>query len=292
MKSMTAFGRGEKTAEGRTVAVEIRTLNRRYLETAVRLPREFLQLEDPIKKTVAERISRGRVDVIVTVRSGTEVEREVEVNLPLARAYHKALCELGESLGMRDAVRLETLLSLEGIVTAAEAEKDVEAIWAVLSSCLNEALDALEAMRVSEGEAIQREFEQRLHQVATRLADIKELAPSVLAQCHDRLKERITLLTEGKVELDPARLAQEAAHLADKGDITEEIVRSESHLQQFRGMLESWGPTGRALDFLLQELNREVNTMGSKGGDAQIAHMVVELKSELEKIREQVQNVE
>lgn len=294
LKSMTAFGRDEKTVEGRTFTVEIRSLNRRYLETTVRLPREFLQLEERIKKIVAGKISRGRVDVMVSIRNSSLVDRDIEVNIPLAKAYHEALCKLSKSLGMEeeDEVSLGTLLSMEGVITATEPEKDLEETWATLSSCVGNALEAVDAMRVSEGEAIYREFQQRLQQLEERLSEIKELAPSVLAQCHNRLKERISLLTEGKVELDPSRLAQEAAHLADKGDITEEIVRAESHFQQFRGMIESKGPTGRALDFLLQELNREVNTMGSKGGDAQLAHMVVDLKSELEKIREQVQNLE
>jgi uncharacterized protein (TIGR00255 family) len=169
---------------------------------------------------------------------------------------------------------------------------DLERTWAALSPCIDEALEGMDAMRISEGKAIRDDFKTRLRLVEEGLAGVKTLAPSVLSEYHGRLKERITLLTEGMVELDPNRLAQEAAFLADKGDITEEIVRAESHLRQFQAMLESDGPAGRALDFLLQELNREINTIGSKGGDAQLSHMVVALKSELEKIREQVQNVE
>jgi uncharacterized protein (TIGR00255 family) len=256
------------------------------------MPREFLPLEERIKKLAATKVSRGRVDVMVTLRSSSEVNADIEVNLPLAKSYYRALSELNESVGIEDKVRLGTLLSMEGIVTVTEPETDLEETWKILSACVSDALEAIDTMRISEGEAIFREFQERLEKVDANLADIKVLTPSLLSQHHERLKERISVLTEGTVELDPSRLAQEAAYLVDKSDITEEIVRAESHLQQFRNMIESKGPTGRALDFLLQELNREVNTMGSKGGDARLSHMVVDLKSELEKLREQVQNIE
>jgi len=292
IKSMTAFGRAEKEVEGRTYAAEIRSVNRRYLEVSVRLPRQLLPLEERIRNLVATRISRGRVDVIVRVRNGSEAISSIEVNLPLAKAYHKALRELNDALDIDEEVGLRELLGFEKIVVATEPEADLEKTWEPLSSCISEALDGVDVMRVSEGRAIYNDFEKRLHSVEESLSRIKALAPSVLSGYHDRLKERIVALTEGKVEIDPNRLAQEAAFLADKSDITEEIVRAESHLKQFHSMIESEGSAGRALDFLLQELNREVNTIGSKGGDAQLSHMVVALKSELEKIREQVQNVE
>jgi uncharacterized protein (TIGR00255 family) len=169
---------------------------------------------------------------------------------------------------------------------------DLEKTWATLSSCIDEALEGFDAMRISEGRAIGDDFQKRLHSVEQGLSRIKAMAPAVFSEYHDRLEERIALLTEGKVELDPSRLAQEAAFLAEKSDITEEIVRAESHVRQFRTMMESGGAAGRALDFLLQELNREINTVGSKGGDPELSHMVVTVKSELEKIREQVQNIE
>ncbi len=292
IKSMTAFGRVEKTVEDRSYAVEMRCLNRRYRETSVRLPHQFLPLEERIKKLVATRILRGRVDVVVKVKSSSEAIPEIEVNVPLAKGYYRALSELNEALKIKQNVGLETLLGLGGIITATEPEVDLEKIWAALSSCIEKALADIDVMRVAEGNAIYRDFQQRLESVEESLSRIKALAPSVLSEYHDRLKERITVLTEGKVEVDPNRMAQEAAFLADKSDIMEEIVRAESHLKQFRGMIDSEGPAGRALDFLLQELNREVNTIGSKGGDAQLSHVVVSLKSELERIREQVQNIE
>ncbi len=292
IKSMTAFGRAEKTAEGTSYTVEMRCVNRRYCEISVRMPHQLAALEERIKKQVAARVLRGRVDVVVKVKDGAEKNPEIEVNLPLAKAYYRALSKLNETLETGEKVGLQTLLSLEGIITAVEAEVDLEKTWSALSSCIDEALKGVDAMRISEGHALYHDFEKRLQSIGDSLSRIKELAPSVLSEYHSRLKERVTVLTDGNVELDPARLAQEAAFLADKSDITEEIVRAESHLKQFRTIMESEGAVGRALDFLLQELNREVNTIGSKAGDAELSHMVVGLKSELEKIREQVQNVE
>jgi len=292
IKSMTAFGRAEKTVEGRTYTVEMRTLNSRYCEISVRMPLRLFTLEDRIKKLVATKVSRGRVDVTVKVKNGSQCTAEIEVNLPLARAYYKTLSELNKTLGIEEKVGLQTLLGMERIVTAIEPEEDLEKTWSDLSSCISEALEGIDAMRISEGKAIYQDFQKRLQSVEESLSGIKGLAPSVSSQHLSRLKERIATLTQDTIEIDPNRLAQETAFLADKSDITEEIVRSESHLKQFRSMVESEDPAGRALGFLLQELNREVNTIGSKAGDAQLSQIVVGLKSELEKLREQVQNVE
>jgi uncharacterized protein (TIGR00255 family) len=292
IKSMTAFGRAEREDEGRTCVVEIRTLNRRYLEVSVRLPRQWFPLEDRVKKRVGGRIARGRVDVNVKVKNSSEAISDIEVNVPLAKAYHESLQELNGILGIEEKVGLQMLLGMEGVVTAAEPEMDLDKSWATLSLCIDEALEGADAMRISEGKTVYDDFQKRLGFVDDSLSKMKALAPSILSGHHDRLHERITALTEGKVELDPNRLAQEVAFLVDKSDITEELVRAESHVKQFRGMIESEEPAGRSLDFLLQELNREVNTIGSKGGNAELSQIVVSLKSELEKIREQVQNVE
>lgn len=292
IKSMTAFGRAEKRDEGHSYVVEMRSVNRRYCEITVRMPQQLLALEERIKKLVATKVSRGRVDVTVKVQKGPEAIPEIEVNIPLAKAYHRALSELSENLETEEKIGLQAVLGLGGIITATEPEADLEKTWAALSSCIGDALESMDAMRISEGNALCLDFQKRLRTVDQGLSDVKVLAPSVLSEYHSRLKDRIAVLTEGKVELDPNRLAQEAAFLADKSDITEEIVRAESHLEQFRSMIESGGPAGRALDFLLQELNREVNTIGSKAGDASLCHTVVTIKSELEKIREQVQNIE
>ncbi|MBW1859450.1 MAG: YicC family protein [Deltaproteobacteria bacterium] len=292
IKSMTAFGRAEKEDEGRTYIVEIRTLNRRYLEVLVRLPRQWFPMEDRVKKLVGGKIARGRVDVSVKVKDRAETVSRIEVNVPLAQACLRALRDLNRTLELEERIGLKMLLAMEGVVTATEPEVDLDRSWKTLSSCIGEALEGVDAMRISEGKTVYDDFQKRLGLVDNGFSKIKALSPSILSEYHDRLHERITVLTEGKVELDPNRLAQEVAFLVDKGDITEEIVRAQSHLKQFRGMIESEGAAGRSLDFLLQELNREVNTIGSKVGDAELSQVVVSLKSELEKIREQVQNVE
>ena len=292
IKSMTAFGRAEKEGEGRKYIVEIRTLNRRYLEVLVRLPRQWFPLEDRVKKLVGGKIARGRVDVSLKVQDSAEAATKFEMNLPLAKTYLRALRDLNEALLLEDRIGLNMILSMEGVITNTASEVDLDKSWATLSSCIDEALEGANAMRMSEGQTIYDDFQKRLEFVEKSLSQVKALVPSVLSEYHSRLKERITVLTEGKVELDPNRIAQEVAFLVDKGDITEEIVRAQSHLKQFRSMIESGGAAGRSLDFLLQELNREVNTIGSKGGDAELSQVVVSLKSELEKIREQVQNVE
>jgi uncharacterized protein (TIGR00255 family) len=292
IKSMTAFGRAERALEDRAFAVEIRCLNRRYCEISVRVPQKLLPLEDRVKKLVKKRIARGRVDVTVKVKSGTEPVPDITLNVPLAKAHYAALCQLGEVLAIRETASLETLLGIEGIIVASEPEVDQEKTWEMLAVCVSEALESVETMRIAEGRAIYEDFQTRLQKVEEGIGALKALAPSVLSQYQDRLMERIRVLTEGKVEIDPNRLAQEAAFLGDKSDVTEEIVRAESHLNQFRSMIALHEPAGRTLDFLLQELNREINTIGSKAGDAELSHMVVALKSELEKIREQVQNVE
>ncbi len=292
IKSMTAFGRAEKRVEGRTFTIEIRSVNSRYGEVIVRMPQRFLPLEDQIKKLVATKISRGRVEVMIKVKNGSQAVPDIDVNLPLAKEYYRALSELSETLKIDEKVGLGTLLGMRGVITTTEPEEDLEKTWSVLSSCIGSALEEVNAMRVSEGKAIYQDFMERLRSVQEGLSRIKELAPSVLSHYHSRLEERIAALTQGTVEIDPNRLAQEAAFIADKSDITEEIVRAESHLKQFLDMIESEAPAGRTLDFLLQELNREVNTIGSKGGDVKLSQIVVGIKSELEKLREQVQNIE
>ena len=292
IKSMTAFGRAEQGANGYTYTVEMRCVNKRYCEIVVRMPAELLSLEDMVKKMIGAKISRGRVEVTVKQQADLSVTPHVSVNFPLAKSYYTALCQLDEALGTDEGVRLNTVLGIDKIVGPSEPEPDLQKAEAVLSSCIREGLEQIETMRVREGSRIYEDFQHRLAVVEKEMSALKELAPSVFADYRDKLADRIDRLTEGRVELDANRLAQEAAFLADKSDITEEIVRTDSHLAQFRTMIDTGGSVGRALDFLLQELNREVNTIGSKAGDANLSQKVVGIKSELEKIREQVQNIE
>jgi uncharacterized protein (TIGR00255 family) len=208
IKSMTAFGRAEKTAEGRIFTVEIRSLNSRYGEVIIRMPPQFFPLEDQIKKLVATKVSRGRVEVMIRVKNGSQAVPDIHVSLPLAKEYYRAMRELNETLQIEEKVDLQTLFGMKGIITVTEPEEDFEKTWSVLSSCVREALESIDAMRISEGMAIYQDFQKRLQSVEEGLSHIKGLVPSVLSQYHSRLKERIAMLTEGKVELDPNRLAQ------------------------------------------------------------------------------------
>lgn len=292
MKSMTAFSRAEQTHEQMSVAAEIRSYNSRYLDTTLRIPQEYLPLEDRIKGLISEKIARGRVELKLRIRDESEESCAFEINEPKAAAYHDALARLKEMFDIEGEISLELLARAGGIIRPAEPDHDLEACWPVIAACVNQALDALDEMRKTEGDFIAKDFAERLDAIESWLHQIENASDGLLLHYQERLKERIAALTKGMTEIDPTRLAQEAAFLADRSDISEEIVRAKSHIQQFHTIMASEEPAGRKLSFLLQEFNREFNTMGSKTGNADVAHLVVTVKSELEKIREQVQNVE
>jgi uncharacterized protein (TIGR00255 family) len=244
------------------------------------------------KGIIADTVARGRVDIRVRIQDESEAGIGFEVNLPRARAYFGALNALNDSLGLTAPIAIESVLAAGSMVQAVEVEKDVDAVWPQLESCLKTAMADLDAMRRVEGENMARDFRQRMDAVETMLEQIGAQAEGLPEMYRQRLKERIDALTHGIVEIDQARIAQEAALLADRGDISEEIVRARSHIQQFRTLMADDTPAGRPLNFLLQEFNREFNTMGSKSGKAAMSHTIVAVKSELEKLREQIQNVE
>jgi len=289
---MTGFGRAETIADDLSVVVEIRTLNNRYLDIAVRLPHSYNFLEDRIKKEVASHLFRGRVEVTIQINNGVDTIQDFEVNIPLAKAYMRALSELRNALNIRDEFRLETFLTIKDIINPVKREEDSELVWERLCPCLQEALQKVHKMRICEGEVLYQDIIKRINRIEEGLNRIQEMASSLIVQYQTRLKERVLALTQGTVELDPNRIAQEAAFLAERSDITEEVTRIRSHTEQFRKIIDSEGPVGRQLNFLLQELNREFNTIGTKAGGAMISQEVVLMKSELEKMREQVQNVE
>ncbi len=291
IKSMTGFGRGESEAEGRHIEVEVKAFNHRYCDVVPHLPRTLSVLETRVRNLIRERFSRGRIEVSAQFDDASDAGQKLELDLPLAKEYYSALKTLQESLGIPGEVRLETLTAFREIFARKEVERDLEKEWALLLPALEAALNGLEEMRTQEGIALEKDFSQRLTLVGNMLAEIEQKSPAVLQASRDRLAERVQELSGG-VEIDPARLAQEVAFLAERSDITEELVRARSHLARFRAILSQSEPAGRKLDFLLQEMNREVNTIGSKANDAGIAHMVVGIKSELEKLREQVQNIE
>ena len=291
IKSMTGYGKGESAYGGGRIIVELRSVNHRYGEISVKLPRALMPFENEIKKRVAERLSRGKIDVFIQMEGAGSLGVPT-ANLPLARSYFRAFTGIREALGLSDEVSLELVASQRDVIAvAAEAEAALEEIPQELLAALDEGISRVDEMRTFEGESLLADFQRRREFLSEQIGRVAQRAPSVVAEYAARLKERIQLLTSDS-GLPEERIALEVALLADKCDITEELVRLESHLRQFDETLQRGEPVGRKLDFLLQEINREVNTVGSKANDAEIAACVVELKGELEKIREQVQNIE
>ncbi len=291
IKSMTGYGRGEWQGDGKKLGVEIRAVNHRYCDISIRLPRRLNPLETQLRNLLRQRISRGRIEVSVQLDESSLPEQKLELDLPLARDIYLALKTLQENLGIPGEVRLETMAGFRDIFGRKEAEPNLEKEWECLRKALEDALSGLEAMRGEEGLKLREDFLGRLTAIEKMVQQIEEKAPLALRACRDRLAQRVQELSGG-LEIDETRLAQEVAFLAERSDITEELVRTRSHLVQFLDLLGRSEPTGRKLEFLLQEINREANTIGSKANDASIAHLGVEIKSELEKMREQVQNVE
>ena len=291
IKSMTGYGKGESAWAGGRFIVELRSVNHRYGEISVKLPRALMPFESEIKKRVAEKLSRGKIDVFIQME-GAGAAGVPSANLPLARAYYRAFTGIQEALGLAGEVTLELLASQRDVIAvSAEAEAALEEIPQELLAALDAAIVRVDEMRSFEGESLLADFLRRREFLNEQIGRVTARAPSVVADYAARLKERILVLCS-ESSLPEERIALEVALLADKCDITEELVRLESHLRQFDETLLRCEPVGRKLDFLLQEINREVNTVGSKANDAEIAACVVELKGELEKIREQVQNIE
>jgi uncharacterized protein (TIGR00255 family) len=290
IRSMTGFGAGRGSAGGEDVDVEIRSVNHKYCEVKARLPRELSALEHEVAKTVKERLARGGVDV--TVRRATAGGGLApRVDVALAESYARVYAELQARLGLPGTFTLADILSAEGVLRLEERAVSPEAITEALRAALAVALDALVGMRAREGQALARDLATRLDTVESLVGRVGELSPRAIDLYRERLEERIAELSRG-IALDPARLAQEVALFADRTDVAEEITRLQSHLAQVRALLALPEPAGRKLDFLVQEMHREVNTIGSKSQSAEIATIVVSLKAEIERMREQVQNVE
>ncbi len=292
LKSMTACARAVTTSGHISVETEIRSGNSRNLDLSIRLTSGLNQLETTIKERVAQQFKRGRIEVRIRVDDQSEEATLCNVDLPRAKAYHSALCSLKEQLNLQPEITFADILSAGGIIKPSESVMEPGFYWEPVKQCLEDALGQLDAMRSAEGAYIREDFSKRLCFIETSIEAIKNQTGDMLTHCQTRLKERIQLLTKGMVDIDPERISQEAAFLADRSDITEELVRAESHVKQFRLLMEEDEAPGRKLNFLLQEFNREFNTMGSKSGNTSVSHIIVEVKSELEKLREQVQNIE
>ena len=294
MLSMTGYGKGIAAENGYEVTAELKTVNHRFLDVACRLPKTLSFLDDVVRNVLQKRLRRGHVDVFLNVKREGTSDTTVRVNLDMAKAYLQAAAELGKlsvpGTFVSQDIELSSLFSLEGVLTIEDAGYDEELVRHLAETALNEACDRLIEMRAAEGERLRDDLNLHLDAVAALRQEILTRAPLIPEDYRKRLSERLeTLLTD---TVDPTRIAQEVAIFADRCAIDEELSRLESHIGQYRAFLAAEGEIGKKLDFLTQELNREANTIGSKANDAQIARWVVDLKAEIEKLREQVQNVE
>jgi uncharacterized protein (TIGR00255 family) len=291
IRSMTGYGKAEAASETGRLIVEIRSVNHRYGEIYVKVPRALMQFENDVRKTVAAKLKRGKIEVFVQMEGVAGSGGVPEVNLPLAMAYHDALSKMKVALGIHESIPLSLIASQRDVLGMGEREDSTDSLHEELFAAVGSAVENLDAMRLKEGTALMEDLSARRESLSTLIARLAERAPLVPVDAAKRLKERIAQLA-GESGVEEARLAQEIAFIADRCDITEELVRFGSHLLQLDETLQMDEPVGRKLDFLLQELNREVNTIGSKANDADITSCVVQLKAELEKIREQIQNIE
>ena len=291
VKSMTGYGRAEDTLNGCTITVELRSVNNRYLDCNVRMPRLYLFAEETIKSRVQNIISRGKVDVFVTLDSTGGEQVQVSVNQPLADGYYAALTQLAERYGLSKAISVSLLSRFPDVLLAEKAEEDVEQRAQDICSVLDRALADFDQMRTREGARLEADVLSRAARIEELVGKVEERSPQTVAEYRAKLEARMNEVLSN-TQLDPARILTEAAIFADKVAVDEETVRLRSHIGQLRHMLEQGGATGRKLDFLIQEFNREANTIGSKCSDIDIARHVVDIKAEIEKIREQVQNIE
>lgn len=291
VKSMTGYGRARQERNGRNITVEVRSVNNRYLDCTVKMPRAYIFAEDAMKALVQKYISRGKVDVFVTVDAVTADQTVVQVNEPLARSYYQALSRLREMFSLEDELSASTLARFPDVLAVTKAEEDLEMISADICAVLEEALTAHRQMRGVEGEKLFSDIAGRADTIESVVAKVEERSPQTVSEYRARLEAKMREVLQSTT-IDESRILTEAAIFTDKIAVDEETVRLRSHLSQLRTMLSGDEPVGRKLDFLIQEVNRECNTIGSKCNDLTIARDVVNMKAEVEKIREQVQNIE
>lgn len=291
IRSMTGYGREERVFKGGLLAVEIRSVNSKYCDLSLRLPKLLLPFESTLRSLVQQRIARGRIELSVTYNGAADRSRTLQLDLPLAQQYRRLLHQLKTKLNLKGEIDVALLVGLRDVISSVEVVQPISGLDKAAEKAISRALDRLDAMRAREGRALAQDTTARIMSIRDAADRIRARAPRVVADHQSRLDARVQQLAGG-LKLDPARLAQEVALFAERCDITEELTRIESHLAQFEEMMTRREPVGRSLDFLIQELNREVNTVGSKANDAAIAQEVVAVKSELEKLREQVQNIE
>jgi len=291
MKSMTGYGRGECSRNGMKFTVELNSVNRKQNDISINLPHELVELEPRIRDGINARISRGRLNVVVAYHLGSKTAQHIEIDHALAKAYVRAAHQLAKEMKIAEGLTVDALFKTPGVVKITESMINLEAVWPSVEQALQKALDALVKMREKEGRFLRDDLLKRLKSFSEKVEKIRGHAPEVVKRYQQQLQERIKAAGV-ELPVDDERLLKEVVFFADRSDITEELTRLDSHLQQFHSNLDSKEPVGRTLDFLVQEMGREVNTIGSKANDATISQTVVQCKAELEKIREQVQNIE
>ena len=291
VKSMTGYGRARETLNGRDITVEVRSVNNRYLDCTVKVPRTYIFVEDAVKAHVQKAVSRGKVDVFITIDATAADETVIAVNEPLARGYYDALTKLKDMFSLKDDLTAVTLAKFPDVLTVTKAEEDLESVAGDICAVLDDALASYNTMRTVEGGKLSEDIAGRAAAIETVVGKVEERSPQTVAAYREKLLARMQEVLQSTA-VDESRILTEAAIFADKIAVDEETVRLRSHIAQLRTMLESDQPIGRKLDFLIQEVNRECNTIGSKCNDLTIAQDVVNMKAEVEKIREQVQNIE
>ncbi len=291
VKSMTGYGRGESVWNGHTITAEIRAVNNRYLDCTVKLPRLYLSAEDDVKKAVQKRVSRGKVEILFSVGPSESGGVQVSVNKPVADGYYGALRKLADTYSLADDISVSLLSRFPDVFLVEREEEDREAAAEGLLEALEKALDGFEVMRAREGAKLVEDVESRAETISRLLAQVEERSPGIVADYRARLTAKLQEVL-GNTQIEESRILTEAAIYADKVAIDEETVRLRSHLSQLHEMLAQGGSIGRKLDFLIQEFNREANTIGSKCNDVETSALVVDIKAEIEKIREQIQNIE
>jgi uncharacterized protein (TIGR00255 family) len=291
IRSMTGYGRGEAREEGKKFLVEIKTVNHRYSDIFIRMPRQIAFLEEKARDLIGKSLSRGKIDVFITYEDLGEESNLVLINESLARTYFKALEQLRDSFNLSDDISVSLMAKFPDVLKVEQVEEDEDKIWQLLKSAIDKALESVIAMRENEGEKLKADLLERASRAGRIIEDVFVRAPDVVTEYKQKLEKRIKELLDQQT-IDESRIAAEVALFADRCSIDEEIVRLRSHTGQLVRMCDESLPVGRKLDFLIQEMNREVNTIGSKANDLIITKSVVELKSEIEKMREQIQNIE
>ncbi|MFA5389029.1 MAG: YicC/YloC family endoribonuclease [Candidatus Omnitrophota bacterium] len=291
IKSMTGFGKGEAKSKAGVFTVEIRTVNHRYFDLSSKIPASLMLLEDRIKELLNKNIKRGKVNLFLSQRSEKKDSEAVTFDKEAIDRYHRILSGIKKRLALKEDIKLSHILSFADVIVREEKDVDIEAVWAVVKEAVIKAASDCDKMREREGKALYKDFSSRISKISGHIDEVSKQAPLVVADYKRRLDSRIKDIIKNNT-VDTARLETELALFAKQCDISEEITRLRSHLAGFRKILDSGGETGRKLDFILQELNREINTLGAKANDIKIARVVIDVKSELEKMREQAQNVE